>query len=143
MSAKVEFDFKELEALSERLVSLGRSSEKVLTETLSGRGLEIVEPHIRKHIPISQQDGTIRNKVHAAYSNWAKGETKNFELTIKPKGGAASNKNSFGYLAFPNLGVGKHNRVAQNFMEIGRDESLPALVSELQANLIKHIQEEL
>ncbi|MDZ5712240.1 hypothetical protein [Jeotgalibacillus haloalkalitolerans] len=137
----VQFDLSEFEELNKKIQKLGPKAEDALNESLHKHTKRILEPQITKLIKVSRRDGVVRDKDHARNMRWSTQVKENLEVTIKPKGGAASNPGSFGYLAFPDLGIGNHNRVPQEFMSRGRDKALPGLVELLDADLLKAIEE--
>lgn len=144
MSVKFELNYDDYKTLDENIKKLGDKAEKSLNESLHKHGNKLIEPKITSLIPISTRFGRgIRDKIHARNSKWSKETKENLSLTITTKGGAASKKGSFGYLVFPNDGLGKHNRDAQNFMEDGMNQALPSVVEILQEDLIRTIEEEI
>lgn len=144
MSVKFDFDYDQFKALDDSISKLGDKAEETLNASLHKHGKKLIEPRITSLIPISTRLGKgIRDKMHAKTSKWSKEKKENLSLSIITKGGAANKRGSFGYLVFPNEGRGKHNPIAQNFMEKGRDQALPKLTEVLQNDLIRKIEEEL
>jgi len=101
----------------EILKAMQRTSEKAESEinkVLHSQGGKEVSQSIIGFMPISD-----RNKKHAKTSNSLRQKDINLGFQILARGGAAKNKNSFGYLVFPNEGRGRSNPVAQSFFETG------------------------
>lgn len=145
MSVRYEIDYSEFQRLNDNLVRLGNQSEKTLNKSLDRRAEPAVVPKITNLIPVSRErrSSSVRDKVHAKNIKWHKKEKGNLEITIKSKGGAASKRNSLGYLVFPNEGRGRTNHVEHRFMERGLEAGLPELVNGIQEDLIRTIEEEL
>lgn len=129
MSVKFEFDFESFTDLRARIESAGSDIETELNQILKNEGKKTIEPGISNLIPVGTRKGA-----HAKNSKWATQKLGNLEIEIK-----ASKK--FKYLAFPNLGIGKRNPTAQEFMELGRDEAVPKLVEVTQQKLIEKLEE--
>lgn len=137
MGARFEFDFNSFIELKGRIESVGGNLETEINKVLKDEGKKTVEPSITNLIPVSKK----KKGSHAKNSKWSTQKLGNLELTIKAKGGAANKPNSFGYLVFPNDGIGSRNHRAQEFMEKGRDAGLPKLVAVTQQKLIEKIEE--
>lgn len=142
MSVKFEFDFESFQDLRSRIESVGSDMETELNQILKDEGKNTIEPNITNLIRVSRYSrGSKKSGPHARNSEWSKRELGNLEVVIKAKGGAAKNPGSFGYLVFPNEGRGPRNHTAQEFMERGRDESIPKLIEITQQKLIDKLEE--
>lgn len=130
MSVKFEFDFESFEDLREKLEKVDSDLETELNKILKDEGKKTVEPSIANLIPVSVK----RKGAHAKSSKWATQKLSNLEIEIKTT-------KKFAYLAFPNLGVGRRNPNAQEFMERGRDEAIPKLVEITQQKLTEKLGE--
>jgi hypothetical protein len=110
-------------------------TEEIINKVLHGSGGKEVSMAIIGFMPRSG-----RSKKHAKDSNSLKQEDINLGFRIFPKGGAASNKGSFGYLVFPNEGRGNKNPVAQEFFGRGlesKEDRLTQIVLEALEQGIK------
>lgn len=143
MSVKFELDFKAIERLEKKMMQLPGEMEDAVNDVLHVDGVRITIEEITKLLPVSKQNGKIRNKRHAKHSNWSRSEKINLGFVIKARGGAANKKGSFGYLVFPNEGRGAHNPVEQRFMERGLKAATPKILSKLHEKVDKILKEEL
>lgn len=130
MSVKFEFDFESFQDLRSRIESVDSDIETELNQVLKAEGKKTIEPSITQLIPISIK----RKGAHAKNSKWATQKLGNLEIVIKPT-------KAFAYLAFPNLGIGKRNHSAQEFMELGRDEAIPNLIEITEQKIIEKLEE--
>ncbi|MBO0586458.1 hypothetical protein I2484_03980 [Sporosarcina sp. E16_8] len=111
-------------------------AEQAINEVLHVEGVRIATEQITNLLPVSK-----RHKNHSKNSNWAKSRTGNLEFTVLTKGGAASNKGSYGYLVFPDEGRGRSNPTAHHFMQRGLDAATPIIVEKMSEKLTQIIQE--
>lgn len=110
-------------------------AEKLVNQVLHTKGTKEVIQSIIGFIPVSR-----RNKKHAKFSNPLKNQNFNLGFEVYAKGGAAKNKNSFGYLVFPDEGRGSHNPVAQMFFERGTDRVNERILNDVIEALDKAIE---
>lgn len=143
MSVRFEFDYAQLSELEQKMARLPDRMEAVINDTLHVQGIKIATEEITKLIPVSRQNGRVRNKNHAKMSSWSKSQKHNLGFTITTKGGAAKKNGSFGYLVFPNEGRGPHNLVEQRFMERGLEKAVPKILEVLNENIDRVLEEEL
>lgn len=130
MSVKFELDFESFEDLRMKLESVNGDLETELNQILKEEGKKTIEPSITNLIPVSSK----RKGAHARNSKWATQKLGNLEVEIKPT-------KKFSYLVFPNLGIGSRNHTQQEFMERGRDLSLPQLVEITEQKLFEKLEE--
>jgi len=97
-------------------------TEELINKALHSSGGKEVSMAIIGFMPKSS-----RNKKHAKESNSLKQDDLNLGFRIYPRGGAARNKGSFGYLVFPNDGRGVKNPIAQGFFEKGLESKMDRL----------------
>ncbi len=136
MSVKYEVDYSEVKKLQEKFKKIPDEVEKIINDFLHKTGVEIATRDITQFIPVSSEE-----KIHAKTSKWSKSENHNLGFTIKAKGGAASNKGSFGYLVFPNEGRGPHNPFEQRFMERGMKKATSTIIEILNEKIDQKIKE--
>ena len=137
MSVKYELDYSEVEKLEEKFKRIPVNVENIINSYLHKEGAGKTVKHITHLMPVSS-----RNKRHAKYSDWSKIEPHNLGFSVKPKGGAAKNKGSFGYLVFPNQGRGPYNDEAQKFMERGLSKSITDIMDGLNEHIDRYLEEE-
>ncbi len=126
MPIKYELDHEQSMKLFEAMSKIPKLSEKLANKVLHGEGSKIMMQKIIDFIPVSKVD-----KKHAKSSKPLKDTLITLGFEIKTKGGAAKNKNSFGYLVFPNEGRGSSNPIAQRFFEKGIEQSNPEIFEQL------------
>lgn len=138
--AKVEFrlDNEDLKRLETALQEIPDKAENVINEVLLGQAINILTEDVTRFIPMSRDQN---KKKHARSSDWSKSQTFNLGFLLVSKGGAASNKNSFGYLVFPDEGRGIKNNVAHDFTGKGQNMAKPKIMDLLSANITKVIEE--
>lgn len=136
MAARFEIDYREIQALEESIKLIPGEAEKLINEVLHIEGVRIVTEHITNLIPKSN-----KHKNHAQESKWSKSRTENLEFTVLTKGGAASNKGSFGYLVFPDEGRGRSNPKEQDFMQSGLDAATPIIIDIMHEKMNSLLQE--
>lgn len=143
MAVRFEIDYSQFEELEKRMKQIPQKTESVLNSYLHNEAIRIATKEITDEMPVSSMRGAIRPKNHAKYSDWSKSEQINLGFTIKSKGGAARNKNSFGYLVFPNEGRGSSNPREQRFMEKGMENATSIIMDELIKRLDEVIKKTL
>ena len=126
MTLKYELDHEQSIKLFDAMAKIPKLSEELANKVLHGEGSKIMMQKIIDFTPVSKVD-----KKHAKSSKPLKDTLINLGFEIKTKGGAAKNKNSFGYLVFPNEGRGRSNPIAQRFFEKGREQSNPEIFEQL------------
>lgn len=129
---RVQVDFRKSEELSKALLKTSKKVEADLNEYLHTTGAKTVVESIVGFMPRSN-----RQKKHAKDSNPLKFDKFNLGFEVYAKGGAPNKKGSFGYLVFPDQGIGPHNKVAQEFFRRG----LESKENKLFDDLIKIIYE--
>lgn len=141
--ALFELDYEQIKKLEETIKALPGKSEKTINEVLHSKGVEVAKGDITNLLPVSKyKNGKERNKRHAKYSQPFNDFKFNLGFVVEVKG-KTSIPSSFGYLFFPECGFGKHNPVAQDFMENGLEKATPKILDEVQKGLIEEIEEEL
>lgn len=135
-AAKFTVDYEDLKALEERLKDIPGKAEKAINEVLHGEGAELAVKAVTNLLPVSD-----RRKKHAKESNWSKTLTENLGFTIMTRGGAAKNKNSYGYLTFPDKGIGRSNPIAQNFTGRAEEDYTPQLLKLMHNKITSTLQE--
>lgn len=135
--AKFELDAHEVEQLEASLSKLGDEAERTINELIHELGFNILESDIARRLPI----GARPNPRHAITSKPFTKNTYNLGFDFKTKGGAANNKNSFGYLIFPDEGRGKRNPRAQKFSELGIMSAKPKIMEQLLEQVTQKVQE--
>lgn len=144
MSAvRFEVDSKDIERLEQKIAKLPNRMEKEINNVLHTDGVKILAEEVTNELPVSTWRGMIRPKNHARLSKWWKPELENLGFVVKTKGGAASNKGSFGYLVFPDQGRGPFNPVEQRFSEHGLRKATPKIMEKLTKRIDKVLKEEL
>lgn len=113
--AEYFLDLSKSKQIEAEMAKVPERSEDAVNNVLRTVGVKEAIQDIIKFIPVSD-----RNKKHAKSSNPLKSTTQNLGFKITTKGGATG-KNGFGYLVFPNDGLGEHNPIAQKFFETGGD----------------------
>lgn len=136
MVARYEVDYSDIAMLEQSIMQLAGRAEEVVNAVLHVDGVRIVTEHITELLPVSN-----RHKNHAKESSWSKSRTDNLEFTVLSKGGAASNKGSFGYLVFPDEGRGRSNPEEQDFMQRGLDAATPVIIEKLHEKMSLLLQE--
>lgn len=126
MTLKYELDHEQSIKLFDAMAKIPKLSEELANKVLHGEGSKIMMQKIIDFTPVSKVD-----KKHAKSSKPLKDTLINLGIEIKTKGGAAKNKNSFGYLVFPNEGRGRSNPIAQRFFEKGMEQSSPEIFEQL------------
>lgn len=116
---KFELNDEQAKKLEQAMTTIRSNSEKVINEVLETKGTKLMIQKIIDFMPASN-----RNKQHAKSSNPLKHTMINlgFEVKAKPK---------FGYLVFPNSGIGQRNKKAQKFFERGAESANELILQEL------------
>ena len=123
---KFELNDEQAKKLEDAMTTIQANSEKVVNEVLETKGTKLMIQKIIEFMPQSK-----KNKRHARQSNPLRHKMFNLGFEIKTKGGAAKNKNSFGYLVFPDEGRGPRNPVAQKFVDKGVESANELILQEL------------
>lgn len=143
MNVRFEVHYREIQRLESKMAKLPGIAEKTVNETIHGYGIRTTVEEITKLMPVSTKKGRIRSKRHAKTSRWSQSEEHNLSFTIKPRGGAANRRGSFGYLVFPEKGLGSHNPVEQRFMDLGLLNATPKILNKLNENIDRKLKEAL
>lgn len=124
----IEFQLSDAQAkrLEEAMAKIGAESEDLVNAVLETKGTKLMIQKIIEFMPQSK-----KNKRHARQSNPLRHKMFNLGFETKTKGGAAKNKNSFGYLVFPDEGRGPRNPVAQKFVDKGAESANELILQEL------------
>lgn len=136
MGRTFTIESEDLEKLEKNLSRLGNESETAVNEILHEMGAETVTQDVTDLLHVS-----VKNKQHAKFSKPFETNPINLGFIFRTKGGAAKNKNSFGYLVFPDEGRGPRNPLEQNFAGRGIDKARPKIIDELQEVITKKLQE--
>lgn len=130
MAVEFFLKFKKSQEVQRQMAKVPDKAEKAVNNVLRTTGINTAIQAITGFIPVSN-----RNKRHAKTSNPLKGDLMNLGFKVYPRGGAANNKNSFGYLVFPNDGIGPHNYIAQEFFERGGEQASTRIFNDLMQAL--------
>lgn len=136
-SVNFHLDYEEIKRLEALLQEIPNKAEKAINEVLWDQGIETLTDDVTRFIPKSRGS----KKRHARDSDWSKSSTFNLGFLMVSKGGAASNKNSFGYLIFPDEGRGIKNNTAHDFTGKGTNMAQPKIMDILTTNITKTIEE--
>lgn len=123
-------DFSAIENLIKRL----ENPEEIITRYMQTLIFPIAKDNLIEVTPRSNE-----NKRHARDSQPYKMIAENLGFSIVTKGGASKNKNSFGYLVFPDEGRGPSNPVAQKFTERSREKTLEEVIPMMKEHLINYL----
>lgn len=123
---RMEVDFSNSEEFLEALKKAPNVTEASLNDFLRKKGTKKVKTSIYDRMPRSDS-----RKVHARDVTSLTHRMGHLGFVVRAKGGAANSKNSFGYLVFPNEGIGQNNRIAQKFFETGLEAADEPLRNEL------------
>lgn len=133
-----DVDFENLKRLEEKMQQLPNRMESSLNKVIHIEGSRLIKDDITRLLPLSK----VPNKlIHAKSVTWAHAKRENLGIIVKTKGGAANKAGSFGYLVFPNEGIGRSNPREQQFMERGLAVATPKLITKLLIKADKTIQE--
>jgi len=135
-NVKYEIDYTSVTDLQEKLSQIPGKGEEIINRVMYLDGISILTDDITRFIPTSN-----KKKKHAADANWSKSTKFNLGFEIISRGGAANNKNSFGYLIFPDEGRGSKNPKAHDFTGKGLEQSTPKIMEILNAEINKKILE--
>lgn len=137
-----QLNYDDIIALEQKMMQLPGKMEPAINNVLHTDGIRIATEEITKLIRVSKSKWSVRNKTHARNSNWSKSEKLNLGFKIVARGGAANKKGSFGYLVFPNDGIGAHNPLDQRFVEIGIEKATPKILEKLHEGVDRVLKEE-
>lgn len=116
---KFELNDEQAKKLEQAMTTIQTNSEKVVNEVLETKGTKLM---IQKIVGFINESPL--KKKHAKSSNPLKHTMLNLGFEIKPKP-------RFGYLVFPNSGIGKRNKKAQKFFERGAESANELILQEL------------
>lgn len=141
-NVKFALDKQDFEDLMQKIQQIPSKAEKVINAVLHQEGIETLTEDVTRFIPVSRQT----KSRHAKSSDWSRSETFNLGFLVVSKGGASynkqnKNKNSFGYLIFPDEGRGVKNNTAHDFTGKGMAMAKPKIMDVLNNNIIKAIEE--
>lgn len=138
---RFELDSSDLEMLIKKIANSPGDVEEAINYTLEKDGVPLAIEGIIRRMPVSQKNGkTVREKSHAKFSNPLLKRMENLGFEIVAKGGAASKRGSFGYLAFPDEGKGSSNLIAQHFFSEGMSDRTPRILEALNEALDRAIE---
>ena len=140
MSAKFYISgIEHIEALKAHMARIPSMSEDIANRFLHDTAAPAAQRDITSVIPVSNRN--YKTKKHAKTSNPLEIDEKNLGFAIRARGGAANKKGSFGYLVFPNEGIGPHNLFAHEFFQGGLDRASDDFIPKLINTLVQKIQE--
>ncbi|SFH68625.1 hypothetical protein [Pisciglobus halotolerans] len=116
---KFQLNAQESERIEQAMARIPEESERMVNDVLKSKGVKKAIESIVGFMPISD-----RKKAHAKLSNPLKQNMINlgFEITPKPR---------FGYLVFPNDGIGRSNPVKQQFFENGLEKVTDSILDDV------------
>lgn len=114
--AEYFLNYDKSQAIQNEMAKIPDKAENAVNKVVHNFGAKEAIQDIIRFMPVSNRD-----KKHAKTSNPLKSDMMNLGFRIYARGGAAKNKGSFGYLVFPNDGIGPHNFMDQRFFEQGGD----------------------
>lgn len=130
--AKFELKSEDLKRLEKALVQLPNKGEQEINKVLHTESEEKVSKSIQELINISAK----KKGTHARLGQPFKTEHFNLGFFIRTYP-------SYGYLVFPDEGIGKRNPVRQDFTGRGIERERPKVVDRLMEVLTRRIEEEL
>lgn len=133
-NASIEFKInnEQVDQLSERIAKFGEAGDKAVNATLT-QASEIMKRYMVEELPVHDNSARHKNmNSHAKDSDPFMSIIGNLEFTIR-------NKPEFHYLVFPDKGIGKYNKKAQNFIKKGSDNA----VEEVTAYISDFLEKEL
>jgi hypothetical protein len=107
-----ELNYEQMLSLEDKMSRYPGDVEKAVNNVIHNRGAKLIMMNIIGFMPRSKL-----NKAHA------KDSAKNLESNTYNLGVMISEGKDFGYLVFPELGIGKRNPVEQAFMIGGLEKS--------------------
>lgn len=129
---KFKLDDEQVNKIAERLEKLGEVGDKAVNATLT-QASEIMKKYMIEELPVHDNSSRHKNMSrHAKDSDPFMSIIGNLEFTIK-------NKPDFHYLVFPDKGIGKYNKKAQNFIKKGSDNA----IDEVTAYILDFLEKEL
>ena len=123
---RMEVNFSKSEEFLEALKKAPNVTETSINSFLRKKGTKTVKTSIYERMPRSS-----RNKTHAKDATSLTHRMGHLGFVVRAKGGAANSKNSFGYLVFPNDGIGASNKIAQKFFETGLEDSEEPMMNDI------------
>lgn len=116
--AEYYLEFKKSKEIEAAMKKVPEKAEQQVNKVLHTVGVKETIQSIIGFMPVSN-----RNKKHAKFSNPLKSAAINLGFRVYARGGASKNKGSFGYLVFPNDGLGENNLIEQRFFERGGEKA--------------------
>lgn len=135
MAGESYLNIKNFDEIQQALQQVPNRAERAINNVLQTVGINATIKAIVGFIPVSD-----RKKRHAKTTNPLKGDMMNLGFRVYARGGAAKNKNSFGYLIFPNDGIGPHNPSAKQFFERGTQVASNKIFTNIMAALSEAAQ---
>lgn len=137
-TARFQINSEQMNELESKLEQLHGIGESLINDVVHTEGIEMLTDDILRHVRVSR---TSRTGKHARDSEPFKAITFNLGFLLVTKGGAARNKNSFGYLVFPDEGRGYRNPIEQDFTGRGSEMATPRIMDILNQRLTEKIEE--
>lgn len=129
MAVKFEVDASATTKLEEYFKQLPGRAENVTNNYLHTQGADIAATHITDILPVSRSGMSARAKIHAKNSRPFQTDTFNLGFSIRAK-------RKFGYLYFPNEGLGTSlGHEPQQFMERGLEQATPIIIDGLTGQI--------
>lgn len=107
-----ELNYEQMLSLEDKMSKYAGNVEEAVNNVIHNRGAKLIMMNIIGFMPRSKL-----NKPHA------KDSANNLESDTYNLGVMISEGSNFGYLIFPELGIGRRNPVEQGFMVGGLDKS--------------------
>lgn len=126
---KFKIDTSKSADLENALKNSNKNMEGKINEFLHGKGSKAFIQSIIGFMPRSN-----RNKTHARDSNSLKSVNINLGVEI-------ISKKNFNYLVFPDDGVGKNNKVAQNFSSRGVDKESTNILNKVLEIVVNELEQ--
>lgn len=130
--SKFELKSEDLKRLEKALIQLPNKGEQEINKVLHNESAEKVSRSIQELINVSAK----KKGTHARYGKPFKTEPFNLGFFVRTYP-------SYGYLVFPDEGIGKRNPVRQDFTGRGMEKERPKVVDRLLEVLTRRIEEEL
>jgi len=117
--------------LLKRVTRINDKAESALNEILHNFGVDETVDNITNLIPVS----AVSKTNHAKFSTWYTKIKANLGFEIIARGKGSKLTSNFGYLVFPDKGLGRNNPLEQRFMERGMEISKPKITDKLTDKL--------
>lgn len=121
-----ELDFSQSKQLEEKMKLIPEKAEELVNKSLKRKGTKAMIESITGFMPVSR-----KKKVHAKFSKPLSYSMRNLGFVVRAKGGAANKPDSFGYLVFPDKGIGPHNHIKQDFFERGGEKANELIMNQV------------